>query len=511
MLKLFFSKKRFSFGGVLLSTLVAATAAYFLPVDPEQRKYTRFIYERSAQYHRPDRNPIIVIPGILGSRLTEQATGLKVWGAFNSTSVDPSTTEGAQLLALPIHNEQDCTTTPCLLKDQRDSVTSDGVLDEIRLDLFGLPVGIQAYANILMTLGAGGYRDQSIGLGSINYGSDHFTCFQFDYDWRRDNVENAKRLAGFITAKKAFVRKEYKKRFGIDRDDIKFDIIAHSMGGLISRYFLRYGGKDIDEIKDGKIPWTGSDDIERLIMVGTPNAGSPNSYVELVEGFDAGKPILPFYPSTILGTYPSIYQLLPRPRHKSITWDGNGGEVDLYDPKLWNKYGWGLASHSLENTRLLESILPNVASAEERRRIALAQQSLVLNRAKRFHELIDKPAPPPKGVELFLVAGDAVDTLSSIKLDPVTGAITKKNYSSGDGTVLRTSALMDERVGQDWEPQLKSPISWSSILFMAADHLGLTQDPSFENNVLYWLLEDQRTVLSQEEAENKDDKEEQIL
>lgn len=507
MSKRFFAKKRFSFGGVVLSTLVAATAAYFLPLDSEERKYTRFIYERSAQYHRPDRNPIIVIPGILGSRLTEQATGMRVWGAFNGMSVDPSTAEGAELLALPIHNEEDCTDgDPCSLKDQRDTVTSDGVLDEIKLDIFGLPVGIQAYHNILTTLGAGGYRDQSIGLGNIDYGSAHFTCFQFDYDWRRDNVENAKRLAQFITAKKAFVRKEYKKRFGIDNDDIKFDIVAHSMGGLISRYFLRYGGQDIDEVSDGDVPWTGSDDVERIIMVGTPNAGSVSSYVELVKGFDAGKPVLPFYPSTILGTYPSLYQLLPRPRHKSITWDGDGDRaVDIYDPKLWDKYGWGLASKSSENTRLLESILPNVATPEERRKVALAQQTLVLKRAKRFHELIDKPAIPPEGVELFLVAGDAVDTLSSIKLDPVTGKIKEREYYAGDGTVLRTSALMDERLGQGWTPKLQSPISWSSILFMAADHLGLTQDPSFENNVLYWLLEDQRTGISPQSIDKYSD------
>lgn len=31
-------------------------------------------------------------------------------------------------------------------------------------------------------------------LGSTDYGDGHFTCFQFDYDWRRDNVEDAKRL-----------------------------------------------------------------------------------------------------------------------------------------------------------------------------------------------------------------------------------------------------------------------------------------------------------------------------
>ena len=41
---------------------------------------------------------------------------------------------------------------------------------------------------LLGVLGVGGYRDMDLGLaGAIDYGTDHFTCFQFDYDWRRDN------------------------------------------------------------------------------------------------------------------------------------------------------------------------------------------------------------------------------------------------------------------------------------------------------------------------------------
>jgi hypothetical protein len=56
--------------------------------------------------------------------------------------------------------------------------------------------------NILMALGVGGYRDQGLSdAGAIDYGDDHFTCFQFDYDWRRDIVENARALEKFIQKK----------------------------------------------------------------------------------------------------------------------------------------------------------------------------------------------------------------------------------------------------------------------------------------------------------------------
>jgi hypothetical protein len=186
------------------------------------------LYSPSAQYHGPDRNPIIVIPGILGSRLKDEPSGLIAWGAFGGGGADP---DGARLIGLPIEGEGP-------LEMHRDDVVADGVLDRVRIKLLGIPIELEAYAGILATLGAGGYKDESLGLaGDVDYGDDHFTCFQFDYDWRRDNVENAQRLHQFILRQRAFVQEQYQKRFGIENADVKFDIVAHSMGGLITRYF----------------------------------------------------------------------------------------------------------------------------------------------------------------------------------------------------------------------------------------------------------------------------------
>ena len=63
-------------------------------------------------------------------------------------------------------------------------------------------------------------------------------------------------------------------------------------------------------------------------------------------------------------------------------------------------------------------------------------------------------------------------------------------YGPGDGSVLRSSALLDERVGSaDWTPRLRSPIAWTSVSFLFSDHLGMTRDPIFTDNLLFWLLE----------------------
>ena len=59
-------------------------------------------------------------------------------------------------------------------------------------------------------------------------------------------------------------------------------------------------------------------------------------------------------------------------------------------------------------------------------------------------------------------------------------------------SVLRSSALLDERVGQEWTPFVKTPIAWSQVHFLSRDHLGITKDPQFADNVLYLLLDSPR-------------------
>jgi pimeloyl-ACP methyl ester carboxylesterase len=441
------------------------------------------LYNELAQREDPHRNPIIVIPGILGSKLVDQDSGDIAWGAFGLGQVDPNTPKGARLVALPMAPGQP-------LRELHDNVQSAGALDRINFNFLGFPLQLDAYYNILQSLGVGGYRDEALGMaGAIDYGNRHYTCFQFDYDWRRDIVESAKQLDHFIKTRAQYVQKETEKRFGIKMVKVKFDIVAHSMGGLVARYYLRYGGADLPE--DGSLPeltWAGARHVDHLILIGTPNAGSLGSLQNLISGVSPAT-LFPHYSAAVLSTMPSIYELLPRARHHPLLQADGEPVTDLLDPELWKSQQWGLADP--DQDEFLEMLLPDIENQEQRREIALDHQAKALRRARQFTSAMDVPAQPPDSLKLLLIAGDAEETEMTAQINSE-GGIKTIQTGPGDGTVLRSSALMDERMPNHHNHRLISPIHWDQVLFIFSDHLGLTKDPAFTDNVLYFLLESPR-------------------
>ncbi|MEM9290345.1 MAG: hypothetical protein AAGD01_01540 [Acidobacteriota bacterium] len=447
------------------------------------------LYNRAAQGSDLDRNPVVVIPGLLGSRLEDPASGLVVWGAFGGRYANPAKDEGLRLLALPISEQSRVED----IRSLEDPIEAVGVLDQVNLRIAGLPLDLNAYVQILATLGAGGYRDEELGrAGVVDYGEDHFTCFQFPYDWRRDLVASAAALDRFLEEKAVEVERNLVEHYGAEaaasRLPVRFDLVAHSLGSLVTRYYLRYGGEEPPPLGE-PIPWTGALRVERVVLIGPPNAGSPRVLEVLVEGRDYG-PTVPRYPSAMLGTYPSLYQLLPRARHGSLIDAESQEPVDPLDPEAWSRYRWGLLDPGQEE--VLEALLPHL---EPERRVAVVQQHLaaLLARARVVQQALDRPGVPPQGVDLYLLAGDAEPTLKSLQVDPRRGRLEVESLGPGDGEVLRSSALMDERrVDGSWSQRLVSPVAWHSVIFLNEDHLGLTRSRSFQDNVLFLLLEQPR-------------------
>ena len=439
------------------------------------------IYRHAVRQDLTTRNPVIVIPGVMGSRLVAPLAARQVWGDFRKDPVKPVTPEQSQAIGLPMKMG--------VPLDQLHSASQTaGSLAEVKGKFAGIPIRKQMYGNVLGAMGVPGYADAAIGRSADmpHYGDGGpATAFEFDYDWRRSLDESAIRLHRFIRQTKRFLKAQRSS----DRR-IRFDVVAHSMGGLLLRYYLQYGSQLLPYDELPRPTWEGAQFIERAIIVGTPNAGSLFALGRLVAGLGSN-PIHPAYPPTLLGTMPALYQLMPRTRHRPVRIAGEEGMPDLFDLDLWIRMGWGLAAQHRE--REIAMLMPQATTAAEHRDIALEHLGKCLKAARAFHRALDYfPPGRPGHLRMHLIAGDTVLTPERAVAAPGRRKIRYERKGPGDGTVLRTSALLDERVGAEWAPRVRSPIKWDSVMFVPGDHISITHHPVTTNNVLYLLLEQPR-------------------
>lgn len=435
------------------------------------------IARKSAEYQGPARNPVIVIHGFLGARLKNHVTGKTVWGDFTGREAfNGYSNEHLRQLSHPMGEGK-------RLDQLKDNVYAYKLLSKFNVKLLGIQFHVDAYNKLIQILTIAGYVPSHRPLPE---GKKFYSLFTFYYDWRRDLPENAKRLDHFISKKRKYLQHEYEKLYGLKNFDVQFDIIAHSMGGLLSRYYLRYGGDDLPA--DGSLPdleWKGSKYIDKLIIVGTPNAGYLDTCVELVNGLQVD-PRAPAYPPSVIGTFATYYQMLPLTSTRSVIEKGSGKNIDMFDIRNWIKYKWGLADPGQD--KYLKIMLPGVKKKSQRYMIALDHLRKCLARAKQFTEAMRIYDLPPKDIAMILFAGDAVKTSRQAEVDPQTGKLTVTKYEAGDGKVLASSARMDEREGREWVPFMQSPINWRAVIHLKAAHMGITESYAFADNVSYYLL-----------------------
>ncbi len=434
--------------------------------------------KKARMYEGIGRNPVIVIHGFLGAHLKNAKTGESVWGSFQGIDlIKGYSHKELQELSLPMGLGKS-------LKELRNDVHPTELLNTFDINLLGIHFKKDAYDKMINILEEAGYVNSEKPLPE---NKNFYSLFTFCYDWRRDLPENAALLHDFILKKQKYLQKKYKELYNIDDYDVHFDITAHSMGGLLSRYFLRYGGKDLPE--DGSIPkpdWAGSNFIDKLIIIGTPNAGYLDTCSELINGLQIAKHT-PFYPPAVIGTFHTYYQMMPLSSTKSVIYeDVPDKAVDMFNIKTWIDMKWGLANP--EQDKYLKIIMPDISNSAERRNIALDHLEKCLKRAKQFTETMSLHYQNPSNVLICLFCGNAVETSSVASVNSKTGNFRITEYESGDGKVLASSARMDERIGSNWTPYMKSPINWDAVIHIRAAHMGITDSYGFANNLIYYLL-----------------------
>lgn len=436
---------------------------------------------------RTGKPPVIVIPGILGSELINSKNGEKVWPSAFRTSEE----------GLPMSSD---------LSSNRDDLVPGKIIETVRLARV-LPE-VYVYRDLLEALRHyAGYREGDWDNPGADGGSDTF--YVFAYDWRKDNVANAIQLTHQIE----HLKKE------LHQPDLKFNIIAHSMGGLIARYAALYGDQDLP--KDDSLPqpnWAGARNIGKIVMIGAPNEGSADAFATLIAGYSITEglrrrvPLLNKLSAEDAVRTPSVFQLLPHAGTvRFLDENLNVIPIDLYDPAVWKKYGWTPLFEESFRRRYVNHQSAGTDS-ERAKEVDLDEYlAATLSRTRQFHRALDVAIGPNQPVALLAIGGDCEETLNS----PVIVRDTKENrwltlirprefrttagekisknrvteamYAPGDGRVTRKS-LLGETVlnvnGQ--EKQISLHLTYA--VFGCDLHGQLQRNKTLQDNALTALV-----------------------
>jgi hypothetical protein len=164
-------------------------------------------------------------------------------------------------------------------------------------------------------------------------------------------------------------------------------------------------------------------------------------------------------------------------------------DVDLHDPRTWERFGWG----PWHPTDPLHPAPEDLDRARE-------FLSATLSRARAFQRALSHAPDSPCPARVLVFGGDCLATVGRgvapelpgqpPRLEPANEDEARLLYEAGDGRVTRSSVLVsylatgerDEHPHDNGIPEL------SHAFFGAADHHGLYAEPTFQSALLRQLL-----------------------
>jgi Lecithin:cholesterol acyltransferase len=226
------------------------------------------------------RDIVILIPGILGSALKKD--GRDLYPPLRSRDAAWDLLTNKSMHSLKLDGDDDYR-----IDDLDDGIIADRLVHDDIL-IAGLNFRIlrkYTYTQISDYL----VDELNLEKGSID-SPKPANYFEFPYDWRRDNRASALRLQNCID-KKLNLWHEAK-----GAKNAKVILIAHSMGGLVARYYL--------EVLGGWMK------CKALITFGTPYRGSIDALNYLANGYRI-KGLRFSQITEAMRSFTSVYQLLP--------------------------------------------------------------------------------------------------------------------------------------------------------------------------------------------------------
>ena len=223
--------------------------------------YSDDSYSKTDNTNDSKKDPVILIPGIMGSRLfaDEECTDL-VW--------PPEVTAAG-------------------LNKLRKNATKDILyVKDPSIKQNNLPSSQREYGvlNCMKDLIECLYSDLS-----------DRDIYVFSYDWRKSNVESAAKLNEFINS------------LNVD----KVDIVAHSMGGLVvSWYYQTQGGDKLDKVITCGTPYEGSPHMIEVVEDGKIKDKDYENFF-LRNDFIVGGGLTP----DVITSFDGVAELLPSPKY----------------------------------------------------------------------------------------------------------------------------------------------------------------------------------------------------
>ena len=311
--------------------------------------------------------------------------------------------------------------------------------------------------------------------------------YVFMYDWRRDNLESVRQFAGFLDQ----IRHDH------NDPNLRVDVVTHGLGGLIVRYFVRYG--TVDELTDNEFPVTnaGGEYVRRVILLGVPNLGTIAAFRAVMVGFpgESGE-----IPAGAFLTWPSIYQLFPHPISQAFaTANGEQYQVDQFDIEDWRRHGWSMFSEEFQ----AESNARFASEAQGERYLVTLRRyaNKHLERGRRFVWSLTVPADE-LSVRYIAMGGDCELTPAKVviednmirwKASEVENKVEGVDYQRlflqpGDGTVTKASLLALHDPDPTIPRHRYSYFPLNYALFLCEGHDELTGNYHFQDNLLHAIL-----------------------